>query len=428
MMSAGASRIQVAANCDEDFVMWTGVWNMERQGRRLALAIFGYILLTLAGANTGWCQLTENERKAEVGDSPADPGPLASDLSGELDAKAVGTAMRRVADWQLPRIQDTPSQDWTFGTLYLGLLAASDTLKDDKYQKSVLSVANHFDWTLGPRKSHADDQAIGQAYLWLYDKDPVAQRIGPMKRQFTQVMRIPDDPQKPVWWWCDALFMAPPVWAGLSRKTGQQQYLEYMDHEWRLTASLLWDPQEHLFFRDNTYFNQREKNGRKVFWSRGNGWVMGGLVRVLGEMPLKDVRRPFYVEKLKEMAAAVASIQAEDGLWRPGLLDAEAYPNPEISGSSFFVYAMAWGIDHHVLDKAEYLPVVERGWQGLVKHIYADGRLGDIQPVGAAPGAYTPGSSYVFGTGAFLLAGSEVAQLALHGRTSTDDSSTKIPK
>jgi rhamnogalacturonyl hydrolase YesR len=222
--------------------------------------------------------------------------------------------------------------------------------------------------------------------------------------------------------------MAPPVWAGLSRETGQQDYLDYMDHEWKVTASLLWDPQEHLFFRDSSYFNRREKNGRKVFWSRGNGWVMGGLVRVLDEMPLKDSRRSFYETKLREMAAAISLIQGKDGLWRPGLLDAADYSNPEVSGSSFFVYAMAWGIDHHVLNKSEYLPVVESGWRGLVKHIYADGRLGDIQPVGAAPGAYTPSSSYVFGTGAFLLAGSEVEQLAVHGRASADDSGKRVPK
>jgi unsaturated rhamnogalacturonyl hydrolase len=128
------------------------------------------------------------------------------------------------------------------------------------------------------------------------------------------------------------------------------------------------------------------------------------------------------------MAAAISLIQGKDGLWRPGLLDAADYSDPEISGSSFFVDAMAWGIDHHVLNKAEYLPVVERAWRGLVKHIYADGRLGDIQPVGAAHGGYTPSSSYVFGTGAFLLAGSEVEQLALPGRANADDSATKALK
>jgi len=399
---------------------------MKKHIRRLAIA--GSIFLAVFGATEAPCQLTENELKPVVGDGPTDPGPLAADLSGDLQSQAIKNAMRKVANWQMSRIQDTPSQDWTFATLYVGLLAASNTLKDDRYRNTVFSVADHFHWTLGPRKSHADDQAIGQAYLWLYRKDHIAQHIAPLKNQFDEIIPIPDDSRKPVWWWCDALFMAPPVWAGLAAETGQQEYLNYMDREWRITASLLWDPKEHLFFRDSSYFNQREKNGRKIFWSRGNGWVMGGLVRVLEEMPLKDPRRPFYVEKLREMAAAVASIQGDDGLWRPGLLDAPDYPDPEVSGSSFFVYAMAWGIDHHILEKKVYLPVVERGWRGLVKHIYADGRLGDIQPVGAAPGAYVASSSYVFGTGAFLLAGSEVDQLASYGRIGALRPATKALK
>ena len=221
--------------------------------------------------------------------------------------------------------------------------------------------------------------------------------------------------------------MAPPLWAGLARETGKPEYLNYMDRQWKATAHLLWDPQEHLFYRDSSYINQREKNGRKVFWSRGNGWVMGGLVRVLDEMPVNDSRRPFYLDQFRAMAAEIASIQGNDGLWRPGLLDAADYPNPEISGSSFFVYAMAWGIDHQVLNRAKYLPIVELGWRGLVKHIYADGRLGDIQPVGAAPGAYSPSASYVFGTGAFLLAGAEVAKLASSGRASSNHANMEGP-
>jgi rhamnogalacturonyl hydrolase YesR len=273
-------------------------------------------------------------------------------------------------------------------------------------------AAEHYGWTLGPRKTHADDQAIGQSYLWLYRETPEEKRIEPSRTQLDGVMQSPDDPTKPTWWWCDALFMAPPVWSGMAAATGNPKYLDYMDHEWRITSDLLRDPQEHLFFRDKTYFDKREKNGRKVFWSRGNGWVMGGLVRVLATLPAKDPRRRFYAERLRTMAEAVARLQGTDGLWRPGLLDATAYPNPEVSGSAFFVYAMAWGIDHHLLSKRRYLPVVARGWAGLVRHIYADGRLGAIQPVGAAPGMYTPGASYVFGVGSFLLAGSEVDRLA----------------
>jgi rhamnogalacturonyl hydrolase YesR len=202
--------------------------------------------------------------------------------------------------------------------------------------------------------------------------------------------------------------MAPPVWAGLSDATKDPKYLAYMDREWHITSRALWDPKEQLFYRDKNYLPKREKNGRKVFWSRGNGWVMGGLIGVLEHMADDDPRRPFYVEKLRRMADTIAKIQGKDGLWRAGLLDEASYPNPEVSGSAFFIYAIAWGIHHGLLDRNRFRPVVERGWGGLIQHIYSDGRLGDIQPVGEAPGAYPPTASYVFGVGSFLLAGSEL--------------------
>ena len=362
-------------------------------------------------------QLTANEQKAVVGDSPADPGPLATGLSGKIEPNTIQVAMRSVADWQATRIADSPSQDWTCATLYLGMLSASETLHDPRYRNLVAGVADHYHWTLGPRKPHADDQAIGQSYLWLERQKPDAQHIGPMRAQFDEIMQAPDDPAKPVWWWCDALFMAPPVWSGLAAATRDPRYLAYMHHEWQITSDLLWDAKEQFFFRDSSYFDKREKNGAKVFWSRGNRWVMGGLVRVLESLPTNDPHRPFYVSKLRAMARSVAKIQGADGLWRPGLLDASDYPLPEVSGSAFFVYGIAWGINHHLIDEREFGAEVRRGWAGLVAHIYADGRLGCVQPVGAARGAYTVGAGYVFGTEAFLLAGSEVDRWAvLHSR------------
>jgi rhamnogalacturonyl hydrolase YesR len=99
-------------------------------------------------------------------------------------------------------------------------------------------------------------------------------------------------------------------------------------------------------------------------------------------------------------------------LWRPGLLDAGSYPQPEVSGSAFFIYALAWGIDHRILNADTYLPVVEKAWAGVLAHVYQDGRLGSIQPIGEAPADYKPSSSYNFGVGAFLLAGAELDVLS----------------
>ncbi len=179
-----------------------------------------------------------------------------------------------------------------------------------------------------------------------------------------------------------------------------------------LLRPALYDSEQHLFFRDSRYFTQKQANGQKLFWSRGNGWVLGGLVKVLQTMPKDYPSRPKYVQQFKEMAAKVAAIQSKDGLWRSGLLDPDAYELPEVSGSAFFTYAIAYGINEHILDRATYLPVVEKSWKGMLTHIYADGRLGSIQPIDGQPGKFKPSASYVYGVGGFLLAGSEMHRLA----------------
>jgi len=350
-----------------------------------------------------------------VGDSPDTPPPLAN-LSADFKRKPIEAAMRKVGDWELERSRPYFSQDWTFAALYAGFMAASKALPNPRYEEAMMQVGNKFDWRLGPRLSHADDQAIGQTYLELYRQYHELKMITPTRDQFDTLMKAPDDPAKPVWWWCDALFMAPPVWARLYQATGEKAYLDYMDREWWITSKLLYDSEEHLYFRDASYLHKTEANGSKLFWSRGNGWVMAGLARVLAAMPQDYPTREKYIGQYREMADRVAWLQGADGLWRPGLLDADAYQLPEVSGSAFFIYSLAWGIDHGLLDRRQYLPVVQKGWAGLVSHIYMDGRLGCIQPIGAAPGVFKPSSSYVYGVGAFLLAGSEVLRLS-EGKT-----------
>ena len=345
------------------------------------------------------------------GDS-VDPAPPLANLPSALKRPYVAAAMRKVGDWELARSQPYFSRDWTFAALYAGYMAAAKSLPEPRYEAAMLDMGNKFDWTPGPRKSLADDQAVAQTYFALFRDYREPRMVVPTQEQFNALMKQPDDPAKPVWWWCDALFMAPPVWARMYSATGNLDYLNYMNREWWITSNLLYDPHEHLFSRDATFLDKHEPNGQKLFWSRGNGWVMAGLARVLEEMPSDYPSRAKYVDQFTQMAARVAQLQGHDGLWRPGLLDPDAYPLPEISGSGFFIYSLAWGINHHILDRGTYLPVVAKGWQGLLEHIYDDGRLGSIQPIGSAPGAYTATSSYVYGVGAFLLAGSEVMDLS----------------
>jgi unsaturated rhamnogalacturonyl hydrolase len=351
--------------------------------------------------------------REHVGDAPDNPGPLATDLSTALTPKAIDAAMKKVGDWQVKVAEPNFNKQWTFAALYDGLLAASKTTGDPKYHDAVLHFAEGSDWTLlNNRFPHADDQAFGQAYLDLYleDKQPV--RMADTKAIMDRLIVRPDDPNKLLWWWCDALFMSPPVLLRMYEITHDRKYLDYMDHEWWLTSASLYNQENHLYFRDSHYFTQKQANGKPVFWSRGNGWVMGALVNVLQIMPADYPSRPKYVAQFREMAAELAAIQSADGLWRSGLLDPDAYDLPEVSGSAFITFGIAYGINEKILDRKTYLPVVERSWKGMLSHIYADGRLGSIQPIDAQPGKFKPSASSVFGVGGFLLAGSEMHRLA----------------
>lgn len=350
-----------------------------------------------------------NAERDAAGDQIDNPGPLATVLSPKIARKAILHAVKKVADWQLTAAEGRYNIQWTYAALYDGMLAASRATGDNRYRDRVLQVANENHWQLGPRFAHADDEAIGLTYLALESN---SQQLAPTRDGMDKLLARPDDPGTNLWWWCDALYMAPPVLAQLAKTTGDPRYLDFMDREWAVTTKALYDPAEHLYYRDDRFLTMHEANGQKVFWSRGNGWVLAGLALVLERMPESYPDRARYVAQYRAMAERIAALQQPDGLWRASLLDPGAYPSPEISGSAFFAYAMAWGIHHGILDRKKYLPVVTRTWRGMLTHVYATGRLGSIQPIGGEPGKFKPSSSFVYGVGAFLLAGAELAEIA----------------
>ena len=205
---------------------------------------------------------------------------------------------------------------------------------------------------------------MGHAWLDIYLMNTNrAERLAPMRERLDEVITHPltealmfgKKPRTPGvavtdrWTWCDSLYMAPPTLTRLYAATGDSKYLEFLDREFRFTCESLWDKQEKLFFRDATFFDKKTPSGKKTFWSRGNGWVYGGLCLVLESLPKEHPTRAFYENLFKEMTQSVLATQQPDGLWRPSLLDPEQIPIGETSGSGFFVFGLAWGVNHGVL-------------------------------------------------------------------------------
>lgn len=321
-------------------------------------------------------------------------------------------------DWQIANV--TQSQDgtgWVTGAFHTGVSRLYGLTGHPKYRDAILALGNSVDWTLrlitsGKTFYHSDDLCLGQSWLELYLLDPAPQEIWieDVKARLDRIMAEPLQGRVDMNW-CDALYMSPPNYVRLAEITGNDAYRTFIDGQWWDVVDFLYDPQFQLFYRDASYIGDREPNGQPVFWSRGNGWVIAGVVRMLEYMPLDWPERPNYVNLLREMSSALADIQGPvDGLWSTSLLYPEKFAlERETSGSAFFTYAMAWGVNEGVLDQSTYGPVIERAWEGLVSMLNADGTLDYIQQVGAGP-ALNNGQflNKDYGYGAFILAGAEM--------------------
>ncbi|MGF7232920.1 glycoside hydrolase family 88/105 protein [Arachidicoccus sp.] len=341
-----------------------------------------------------------------------------------LQPKEVMSVMQRVADWQIAEISEhhIVSDDWTYGALYTGILAYGNLTGNKKYDDFLIDIGNKLDWNTGKRRFMADDYCVGQMYSILYSKYKkpkmlekfIPQADSIIAKPHTESLVFKGDSANREWAWCDALFMGPPSLAYLATATKNLKYLNIANKLWWKTTDFLYDTTAHLYYRDSRYFDKKEANGKEVFWSRGNGWVMGGLVRMLDNMPTNYPDRAKYETLYRQMAQKVASLITADGTWHASLLDPASFPSKETSGSGFYCYALAWGIRHGLLPYKEYFPVVKKSWDALVSCVHPNGKLGFVQEIGAAPGKTTFDDTQVYGVGAFLLAGTELYLLERH--------------
>lgn len=355
-------------------------------------------------------------------------GIQAETTANNFNQQEISTIARKVADWQIKEFPNNPyaakdPQGWIAGALYMGMNDWAELSGDAQYTDWLKQVFNRQNWQVAKRMYHADDVCVAQTYIDLYNREKNENMLKPTLARIDWVVNNPSNGGMSLdyskgntferWTWCDALFMAPGVYTRLYAMTGNRKYMHFSDAEFKATYNYLYDKEDHLFYRDSRYFDQKEANGKKVFWGRGNGWVIGGLAEILKTLPADDAEfRPFYLELFKEMSQRLAGLQSKDGYWHASLLDPASYPSPETSATGFIVYGLAYGINQGYLPAEKFLPVVKKGWEALVAAVEADGKLGWVQPVGADPKAVTRDMTELYGTGAFLMAACEVYKLA----------------
>ena len=190
------------------------------------------------------------------------------------EAQEVKSMLRLVADWERANhlIDEGEHGDlaWTQAALYVGMLDWAEVAEredgDDSYYQWIRRIGRRNSWQTGKMMYHADDIAVSQAWLTMYEKYRERNMLLPTLARTEFVLRYPscstleldytDGATLERWSWCDALFMAPPVYARMYVLTGRPEFLEFMDREYKATYEYLYDKEARLFYRDWRYFLQ----------------------------------------------------------------------------------------------------------------------------------------------------------------------------
>jgi unsaturated rhamnogalacturonyl hydrolase len=360
-----------------------------------------------------------------------------SEQSVQSMAKRIGNS---AANWQIAqlgnlnyipeshRVKSENAKFWIQASFYIGLTRWIDATDDQRLERFVRDVAEKENYELIlERPYHADDHAIAQTYLWLAERNGVEEAYIPTKEVFDMILSKPPqvglnmgDSESSTgkyhlegncqlrWCWADALFMAPRAWAQMTKVTGDPKYLEYGNEEFWAAADYLFSDEYGLFFRDSRYFDAKSDNGEPVFWGRGNGWVFAAIPMIIEELPEGHPSKDRYIELYKKHAEGLMALQKKDGYWPASLMDPDKVRTPEVSGTGFITFGLAWGVNNGILTDQRSKDVVEKGWEAITNAVSDDGRVNWVQHVGKSPDPVKESDSQLYGTGAVLLAASEM--------------------
>ena len=320
------------------------------------------------------------------------------------------------------------SHIWTRAYYYEGLMDLWEIDPQQEYLDYALLWANKHNFEIrgtenGKVTRNADNHCAGQTYMYLYQLDPnKPEHYIASTRKTLDLMMATDKLDD--WDWIDAVQMAMPAFAMMGNITGDSKYYDraydmYMYTKNQIGDNGMFNPKDNLWWRDADFDPPyTEPNGEDCYWARGNGWIVVAMVRMLELLPADEPHRKEYETMLVSMCKSLKDLQRKDGYWNVSLHDPNNFGGKELTGTSMFIYGMAYGVNSGLLSAKEYKPVINKAWNSMVKHsVHSNGFLGFVQgsgkePKEAQPVTYTKVPDFEdYGLGAFLMAGTEIYKM-----------------
>jgi unsaturated rhamnogalacturonyl hydrolase len=295
-------------------------------------------------------------------------------------------------------------------------MAAYQSTRDQAYLDQATRWGTERHWGPGIATEGPNVLTCPQVYLEIYFANANRSCIEPTIEWLDSGRK--NTPSGAKYWYfselryVDSLYVGAPTLAMLTKATGDLKYINWMNAFFWDVHRELFDRDIGLFYRDKGFIGQRDRNGRRILWSRGNGWAFASLPRILTYLPADDPSRPGYVALLQQMAAAIVERQQPDGFWRANLDDPEEFPTPETSGDGILLLWFGLGHSQRRAGSRRLPPQRNEGLEGSGGNRQSRGQGAMGQNVGDRPEAVKKSDTREYVTGTFLLAGSEMLHLA----------------
>jgi unsaturated rhamnogalacturonyl hydrolase len=320
--------------------------------------------------------------------------------------------------------------NWGEGVQFIGVMKVYERTKDARYadyaekwtdqflRRDINELLNTGDKARGKRPGYCGHWSPGSAILYLYQarKKPEHLQLAEQVASFIRngAERSPEGGLGH--WtgshqlWVDTLYMACPLLAGLGKLKRRPELIDDAAQQILIYARHLQDDKTGLFYH---MWDWQTSERSPSLWGRGNGWV---LMSMADTMEALDRRRKSYADLKRiaeRMAAGLHPAQDGEGMWHTVLDDPASYP--ESSATSMFCYSLLKLIRLKVLDGTAHLDMALKAWKAVNERYVKDGTVTGVS-AGTGPGGSEqykkiPLGTQTWGTGSYLMAGSEINRL-----------------
>ena len=329
-----------------------------------------------------------------------------------------------------------PRLRWMWGQALLGyaLLELDAALGEDRYLPFLRAFGDH--WAArDPRVDQSDTAAPGLVTYGLQKKLPGRGYEGLTSKVLDYIRHAPrvldDSPNHlgsspegrfyPRSIWVDSLMMLSVFPAVYGAETGDRELLDFAARQPRLYAARLQDTADGLWRHSWWVRAARPHPAGRVYWARGNGWVVASLPRILDRLPPDHPERPGILDILERTSAALRPLQRPDGWWETVLLP-PGRTYRESSATALIAVGWLRSTAAGYLP-AEYRAPAEKAFRSVVDSLVEgpDGRLS--MPEISAPTIPLPvfprlgyrlvprGADYAYGIAALILAAVETRRM-----------------